>query len=590
MKKNVKDVFLWLRIGFYASPGNFVLCFITRGFIAFFYYYLMISTSEIIDAFTYLNYIQIRNLIILIFILAILSIIALVLQDLNDAKLNISLKRAYTEAISKKLVNIDILSFEKKEYQNELNYAAQAMNGTQLFSPTLAIVNILLGTISNIGVVIKTTKDSFGLLLFAPLILVFAIGLKFGAQRNKMYFDSENELMPLVRQKNNSQTILVGNHYFKENLIFNFSAHIKKRWENKYQEIDKAKMHSVKKMERINLIMEIIITILFSLILFLMLGFNDRITAGSIVVLIGTISSLLNGTKNLSIFLSMFFRSVETIIKIESFINKNSSNSSHTLECIHAANKECENTISFENVFFNYPTSEENILEDVCLKIPLNKVTAIVGENGSGKTTLIKLLCGIYRPTKGVVTIASDNAYSKFNTYNIPTNISTVFQGFGKYYGLSLKDNIMLGNDSENSIQIINKLEFGDAEKMLGNDFDGSDFSGGQWQKIAIYRAIIQNNDIIIFDEPTAALDPITEKKIFEQLIELSIGKTLIIVTHRMGAAKKADNIVVLDNHGIVENGTHTELMEIKGKYYDMYESQSMWYKENLDDDKGQNN
>ena len=107
-------------------------------------------------------------------------------------------------------------------------------------------------------------------------------------------------------------------------------------------------------------------------------------------------------------------------------------------------------------------------------------------------------------------------------------------------------------------------------------------------QKIAVYRAIAPNNDIIIFDEPTAALDPIAEKNIFEKLIELSKGKTLIIVTHRMGAAKKADKIIVLDKHNVVECGTHKELMGVRGKYYEMYNSQSMWYEESGYNEKGQ--
>lgn len=587
MKKNLKDIFSWLNVGFVASPKNFIFSFITRACVALFYYYLMITTTDIIDAFTLSSYYQIKIMIVKLLVIATLSVSVLVLQDINDTKLNISLKRAYTELIARKLVNVDVLNFEKKDYQNELNYAVQAMNGTQLFSPTLAIVNILFGTISNIAVIAKTTKGLLGFIIFFPLIIVFFIGLKFGTEKNKMYFESENELMQLLRQKNNNQNILVSNHFFKENLVYNFSEHIKKRWNNKYCEIDSAKMHAVKKAERVNLMMETIITVLFSMILFLVIKYNNQITAGSVVVLIGTILSLLNGTKNLSAFLSMFLRSIETILKIEKFVCDNSLKQLNIKSKSYKVDSECK-SVSFKNVYFNYPTSNNNVLENVSIDIPLNKVTAIVGENGSGKTTLIKLLCGIYRPSKGSVTIGNDEAYERFNIYDIPTGISTVFQGFGKYYGLSLEDNIELGNVSFDSNSIISELGLIDSNGILGNDLDGTDFSGGQWQKIAIYRAIAPNNDIIIFDEPTAALDPITEKSIFEKLIELSKGKTLIIVTHRMGAAKKADEIIVLDNHNVVECGTHMQLIGAKGKYYEMYNSQSKWYEESEDNETGQ--
>ena len=579
MKRNLKEIVSWLKIGFAASPKNFVFSFVTRACIALLYYYLMITTTDIIDAFTVLNYHQIKRMIVILFVIATASVIMLVLQDINDTKVNISLKRTYTELIAKKLVNIDVLSFESKEHQNELNYSIQAMNGTQLFSPTLAIVNILFGTISNIGVIVKTTQGAFGLFMLFPLVIVFFIGLKFGAKKNRMYFESENELMPLFRQKNNNQTILVSNHFFKENLVYKFSEYIKKRWENKYQEVDNAKMHVVKKTERVNMIMETIITILFSAILFLVIELNNKITAGSVVVLIGTILSLLNGTKNLSTFLSMFLRNVETILKIEKFVSDNSSKQLDMDDRAYSFDNGGK-SISFKNVYFNYPTSNDIVLENVCIDIPPNQVTAIVGENGSGKTTLIKLLCGAYKPSKGTVTIGNDEAYKKFNTYDIPTGISAVFQGFGKYYGVSLADNIELGNPSFDGNSIITELGLVDNNGILGNDLEGADFSGGQWQKIAIYRAIAPNNDIIIFDEPTAALDPIAEKNIFERLIELSKGKTLIVVTHRMGAAKKADKIIVLDKHNAVECGTHKELMSARGKYYEMYNSQSMWYEE----------
>lgn len=228
----------------------------------------------------------------------------------------------------------------------------------------------------------------------------------------------------------------------------------------------------------------------------------------------------------------------------------------------------------------------EYVLKDINILIRAGEKIAVVGENGSGKTTLIKLLLGLYETTAGEITIGQRNINDLSKEELL--NLACVFQDFIKYQ-LSVEDNIVLDKD----LQTVNKGFYTDlgidqllhilpnGEKtMLGQlDENGIDFSQGQWQKLAIARGICcESTKVLILDEPTASLDPLTENSFYRNLNKISGKKTLLIITHRLGVCKLCDNIIVLQDGTVAEQGKHFDLMERNGIYAEMFRAQQDIY------------
>jgi len=238
-----------------------------------------------------------------------------------------------------------------------------------------------------------------------------------------------------------------------------------------------------------------------------------------------------------------------------------------------------------EQISFIYPGRDEPAVKDLSLTIKDGETIAIVGENGAGKSTLVRLLTGIYRPDSGTVKIGGLDS-TKTHPHAIFGGISGVFQRYQRYK-MTLSENVAISDVTvdvnHTKIQsAIDEAEFNEEnanlETMLSPEFDGIDLSGGQWQRLAIARGLYRENGFIVLDEPTAAIDPIEEERIYNQFKQLAKDKCAIIVTHRLGSAKLADRIVVMDGGEIVGLGSHDELIAKDGKYADMWNSQAAWY------------
>ncbi|MCL2350692.1 MAG: ABC transporter ATP-binding protein/permease [Defluviitaleaceae bacterium] len=241
--------------------------------------------------------------------------------------------------------------------------------------------------------------------------------------------------------------------------------------------------------------------------------------------------------------------------------------------------------IKAKGISFTYPGRDAAAINDVSLDIGANETIAVVGENGAGKSTLVRLLVGLYPPDDGTVEIGGLDT-KKTRPSAFFGGISGVFQRYQRYK-MTVKENVAISNTS-NPLNIDNinttlaEAEFNEEDAtldtMLSPEFDGIDLSGGQWQRLAIARGLYRSNGFIVLDEPTAAIDPIEEERIYNQFKRLSKDKCAIVVTHRLGSAKLADRIVVMDDGQIADIGTHDELIGRKGKYADMWGAQAVWY------------
>ncbi len=246
--------------------------------------------------------------------------------------------------------------------------------------------------------------------------------------------------------------------------------------------------------------------------------------------------------------------------------------------------------IVFDHVNFNYSSSNKKVLDDISLRINPGEMLALVGENGSGKTTFVKLLCRLYDPASGSISI-DGTSIKDFNVEDHRGNISVIFQDYAKYH-LTAGENIRLGDikHSPDDSLIRRAAETADANDLienlpdgyntvLGRSFKGGmELSIGEWQKIALARAFIRDTPIVILDEPTSALDSKAEHAVFIKFRELVQGKTSVIISHRFSTVRMADRIAVMDRGRIIEQGTHEELMEMHGKYYEMYTIQASAY------------
>lgn len=251
--------------------------------------------------------------------------------------------------------------------------------------------------------------------------------------------------------------------------------------------------------------------------------------------------------------------------------------------------------VALQGVTFRYPGTTAPAVDAVTLTIHPGEAVAIVGENGAGKSSLVRLIAGLYPPDDGTVQVDGVDLRLADDTTRW-RGISAVFQQFQRYR-MTLLDNVRIadapldataGTTDERARATTALTQAGfyahpgataiDLDTMLAREFGGIDLSGGEWQRVAIGRGLYRPHEMIMLDEPTAAIDPLEEDRVYRMFLDAAHGKTAIIVTHRLGLARLADRILVMDQGRIVQDGSHAELMATAGPYARMFRAQAAWY------------
>jgi ATP-binding cassette subfamily B protein len=247
--------------------------------------------------------------------------------------------------------------------------------------------------------------------------------------------------------------------------------------------------------------------------------------------------------------------------------------------------------VEFRNVSFRYPGNSRLILDGINFQLRPGERLALIGENGQGKTTIVKLITRLYDPTEGQILLDGIDL-REYDLEDLHREIGVIFQDFMRYE-MTARENIAVGRVEEiNNLEllqtaarksmadhVIGRLPQG-YEQMLGRRFDqGVDLSGGEWQKVALARAYLRDAQLLILDEPTAALDARSEFEVFQRFSELTAGKAALFISHRFSTVRMADRIIVLDNGRIAEEGTHDQLASLGGRYAEMFEMQASSYR-----------
>ncbi len=312
---------------------------------------------------------------------------------------------------------------------------------------------------------------------------------------------------------------------------------------------------------------------------------------------VGNYNMYISALNHISSGVSSLITTTATIYEGTLFIDnmidfmKNESKMVPSIEEPLKPKRHVPHTIEFRNVTFRYPGSDRDVIKNVSFVINPGDTVVLVGLNGAGKTTLIKLLTRLYDPTDGEILLDGHNIkeYDVTELYKI---FGIIFQDFGRY-AVSVTENIAFGDmDREcteeniktaayqsNADTFIDDLPDGyDTPLTRVFEENGTELSGGQWQKLSIARAFYSDSDIIILDEPTASLDPMAEQEIFNRFDELRQDKTTVFVSHRLSSATTANKIFVLEYGELIEVGSHTELMAKRGRYYELFSTQASRY------------
>lgn len=319
-------------------------------------------------------------------------------------------------------------------------------------------------------------------------------------------------------------------------------------------------------------------------------AFAGAFGVGGIVLYVGAISQFCSGFSSVLNNVGTLINNNVFLDKIFKFLDIPNKKYQGTLSV--EKRDDNEYTIEFKNVSFKYPGSNEYAIKNLSMKFRVGQKIAVVGMNGSGKTTMIKLLCRLYDPDEGIITLNGIDI-KKYNYDEYMALFSVVFQDF-RLLPFTLEQNVAASVDADETkvMDCLSKSGFAERVKTLPHQLktylyknfeeDGVEISGGEAQKIALARALYKDAPFIVLDEPTAALDPVAEYEIYSKFNEIVGSKTAIYISHRMSSCRFCDDIAVFHEGRLIQRGSHDTLLEDKnGKYYELWNAQAQYYNEN---------
>ncbi|MDP4089624.1 MAG: ABC transporter ATP-binding protein [Bacillota bacterium] len=483
--------------------------------------------------------------------------------------------------------NVELSCFEDSEFYNKYTMAIDGA-GDRIQS----VVQNVWGILTGVAATVIVFYSMYDIDKIAVLFVIFPIigNFVFGGIMNKLVLKRYKEGVPNDRVFQYVNRVMYLAEYAKEMRLSNVYRLIK----DKYDEAIKRTVNIANKYAPKIIPIEFLKVVFTFSIIFegvLLYGAYKAMIVKSISlselavlsstmvsatwILIGLFNSIMETMKN-----GLFVNNLRTFIEYKEVIPEDWDGSMPDPVI---------SSIEFRNVSFSYKDGKY-ALKNLNFCIDGNSVVAVVGHNGAGKSTIIKLLFRLYDPTEGEILVNGRNI-KEYNLRAYRQLFAAAFQDY-KVLALSVKDNVLMGhvveNEDEAVIEALKKAGVQEKVESLPKgintiltkefDEDGAILSGGQYQKIVVARAFVQNTPIKVFDEPSSALDPIAEYELYKSIMKESRNKTMIFISHRLSSVRSADRVFMFEHGELIEEGTHEELMKLKGSYADMYTKQAMNY------------
>lgn len=496
----------------------------------------------------------------------------------------------YYIGLSEKFMNliqeVEIKTLNKKEIQDEYRYVRYRFSElASLMSAFFVIVSQVVGLVSLL-VLAGTYSTVIFFVTLIYLLLVIVINQKLAGKRTYNYVEDRE----FIRRTEYFENAVMQPGVAKEMRIFHNAGRMQKEWEEAYRPILE-RDRGIGRWSAIN-------SLLCSA------GYYVLVAC----LLVYSVFQIQAGEMSVDVFLVLYGMAQSMSAAIQSFSNT----FHHVRRCLcdlgrikrfmqtvprmekyksgEAFSPDGPIVFEAEHVSFSYD-DEQEVLHDINFQIKRGETVALVGLNGSGKSTLVKLLIDLYQPVKGTLYFFG-KPYSQYNKETISRNIGMFFQDYALFHA-SLQENVGFGDlkNIKDEAAVTAAMKKGGALKLLEKmpqglqtwltkkvKKDGVNLSGGEQQKIAVSRAHMSDKDVLIFDEPASALDPVAEMEQFTAIREKIRGRTAILISHRVGFARMADRIIVLDKGRLAESGSHEELMEKNGIYAGFFRTQAEWY------------
>lgn len=504
--------------------------------------------------------------------------------------------KALNNKIFKKASEVDISCYEDPVFYDKYQRATEILTGGYFSAYAYAISSVLSNFTAFLSVIgIVATINYTYLLFLLPIAFVFIIEIA----KSKLVYKRDFEMTTNNRIKAYTQRIIFLKDYSKDIRTSNIFSVVMSRFNKAV-----SSNISILKSYGIKLFLFSMVSSLFGEFIpiigtYAFAGYQFIYTSALSVSGFSVVLSSINSVRSTTELMASEFAELSAVAlyfqNLREFFEYESK--------VVSGEKEPGEfeSLEFRNVYFRYPSAEKYSLQNINLKIEKGQTVAVVGVNGAGKTTFVKLLLRFYDVTDGEILYNGINI-KEYNLESLRLKFATVFQDY-KTFALSVNENVMCRSCNDDDRLIAEKalkqsgvydkiktLKDG-ADTVLTREFDenGAGLSGGEAQKTAVARMFASNFDVAILDEPSSALDPIAEYKMYENLILATKDKTVIYISHRLSSAVLSDNIFVLGNGAVIERGHHSELMANGGEYAKMFALQASSYNKKEGEDYEEN-
>ena len=494
----------------------------------------------------------------------------------------------FQQRLLKHTAQIPLLHFMDAEFHDLLSRANRDFGErvVQWFRSVLDNIHCLATLVGVLGAVLIIGGGIWcAVAMVASAVVVLATQKPVVSLEQK----KERQIVRAFRTQETWADILASRSNAAEIRLFSIQRWLLRKWEKSYHALANMELDTLKKIMRWDVLAGVSTLFGYVAVIFIAAVIAQRTDPKETA---GIFTGLIYATGTLQGFLVAIVSSLATLVEQSGILRELA-----ILFTIPAANTEKESNatqphdppthsrrttphalIHMNALSFRYPHTDVQTLKDITAKIELGERVALVGKNGAGKTTLANILLGLYPLTTGSLQLNSE-------IHNNTVTMSAVFQNFVKFL-LPVQDNVGLADidriHDKNAIRTA-LLKAGstfsqDLEVWLGHEFGGRDVSGGEWLRIAVARGLFRNSRFVVFDEPTASIDPVAEVEMVRELLTKDKFRTTLVISHRLGVARLCDRILVLDDGRLVENGTHEALIANGGIYAQMWHAQAEWY------------